>query len=570
MKVIHGIWAAALCAAATSAAAQPAAGYADLILTNAKVVTVDPNETIAQAVAVNGNRISAVGSAAEIAAWRGPGTKVLDMKGKTVLPGFIDGHSHVAGMALVEAQFINIQAPPLKDANAIIAVLKAKAATLPKGAWLIGQGTYNQLMPTREQLDAAFPDNPVELMWSNHDHLINHKAAMELGLGKDAPDPGGRGIFERTKDGEVAIARDADVKWVRKPQTYEEMKSAVRMILDDFYLKKGVTTVYDMSEPPTFRAYQDLYQEGKLPTRVLMEPRPSVPGREIPMQLSDILSTGVRQGFGDDYLAMGALKTMTDGVWGTTAYVWKPFWNGSGTTWMPNNTGKTNWPSQEEFNTFIKSAHDAGWQIQVHANGDRGQDMVLDAYEAAQRANPRADARHRIEHFGHFLTQDPERTRQRLARMVQDKVIASLQVAFLWRLTDTNVLEPDVKFFPIRTLLNEGIRLSGGVDTIGTQNYATPPIFSISRAVRRDTKYGKVVQPQEAATVMEGIKLFTIWPAYAGFIEKTRGSVEVGKLADLIVMSEDPLTVGAKRLPDIQVDMTILDGKLVYERKAGK
>jgi len=572
MKALLGIMAGGLgLMAAAPAAAQQRAGQpvADLIVMNAKVVTVDPEERIARAVAMRGSRIVAVGTEADIASWRGPDTRIIDAGGRTVLPGFVDGHSHISGMAQVESQFINIQAPPLKSGAEIIAVLKEKAKVLPKGAWLIGQGTYNQLMPTREALDAAFPDNPVELMWSAHDHLINRKAAEALGLRRDTPDPGGMGSFDRTADGDIMIARDVHLDFVRKPMNAAEMKEGARNILEDFYLKKGVTTVYDMSPSEVFRAYQELKEEGRLPIRVLMEPRPSHPGREIALQLDDLLATGLVQGFGDDWLGLGALKTMIDGVWGTTAYVYKPFWQGSGTTWVPNNTGGSNF-APDALNSFVKKAHDAGWQLQIHANGDRAQDLVLDAYEAAQADNPRPDARHRIEHFGHFLTLDPARTETRLARMARGGVIASLQVAFLWRLTDVNVQEPDVKFFPLRTLLDRGMMLAGGVDTIGTQNFATSPLFSISRAVRRDTKFGTVVQPEEALTPMESIKLFTVWAARSGFLEDSRGSIEVGKLADLVMLSDDPLTAGAKPLPEIDVEMTILDGKIVYERKAAR
>src|SRR5690606_16238207 len=143
-------------------------------------------------------------------------------------------------------------------------------------------------------------------------------------------------------------------------------------------------------------------------------------------------------------------------------------------------------------------AHRDGWRVQVHANGDRAQDMVLDAFEAALNEVPREDPRFRIEHFAHFLTLDHERTDRRLQRMIDLGVIPSMQVAFLWRLTDVNVQEPDVQFFPLRRLIDMGMRPPGGVDTVGTQNFATSPFFSISRAVMRDTKYGTVVQPEQA------------------------------------------------------------------------
>ncbi|MBX9663406.1 amidohydrolase family protein [Novosphingobium sp.] len=175
---------------------------ADLVIVNGKIVTVDRLDRVVRAVAVRGNRIVAVG---DVRRWRGPRTRVIDLKGRTMLPGFIDAHSHVGGMAEVEAHTVDIQVPPLKDGAAVIARLKEKAARMPPGAWLVGNGTYNQLMPTREALDAAFPDNPVDLRWSAHDHLINHKAAQVMGLDRSFPDPpaGTASRFERTAEGEV-------------------------------------------------------------------------------------------------------------------------------------------------------------------------------------------------------------------------------------------------------------------------------------------------------------------------------------------------------------------------------
>jgi len=446
-------------------------------------------------------------------------------------------------------------------------------ARRPPGAWLIGQGTYNQVMPTRAALDAAFPDNPVRLDWSEHDHLINHRAAMVMGMTKDFPNPGPgvAGRYERLPNGEVMIVRDAPAPWPKiEGFTYPQLKEAVRGILEDFYLKKGVTTVSDMSPPETYHAYEELRAERRLPTRVRINYIVSNHGVYRapfpPITVEDLNRTGLFTGFGDDWIRVGAIKIFMDGVWGTTAAVYKPFWKGSGTTWIPNNRGGTGW-SQAQLDEAVLEAHRAGWQVQIHANGDRAQDMVLSAYEAAQRAFPRADPRDRIEHFGNFLVLDPQRTRARLERMVRDHVIASPQPAFLWRLTNVNIKEPGVKFFPMRTLLSLGLHPAGGVDTIGTQNYATYPLFSIERAVRRDTKYGAIVQPEEAISVMDAIRMFTIWAAYANFLEQKLGSIEVGKLADFVVLDADPLTAPKDRLASIPVDMTVLDGKIVYQRE---
>jgi len=556
---------AALSVALAPADAQtaPAHGSADLVLTNAKVITVDAQNRIASSVAVLGNRIVAID---DTGSWVGPNTRVLDLKGRTVLPGFIDSHSHIEGMAEVEAHTIDIQAPPLKDGKAIIARLKEAQKTLPAGAWLRGNGTYNQVMPTRAELDAAFPDNPVRLDWSAHDNLINHAAAMALKLDRNFPDPpkGSTGRLERTPDGEVMIIRDYKVDFPTPAFSYAEKKEAARKVLLDSYLKRGVTTVSDLSSAETYQAYQDLKAAGELPVRVRMNPFIRQPS-----QLTALLTTGLHTGLGDDTLSLGAVKIILDGVWGTTAAVYKPFWNGSGTTFIADNTGGTS-RSQEQLTQEVVAAHKAGWQVEIHANGDRAQDMALTAFEAAQKAAPRPDARDRIEHFGHFLVQDPSRTEARLQRMVADKVIPSPQIAFLWRLTDVNIKEPGVQFFALRRLIDLGLRPPGGVDTVGTQPFATNPMFSIQRAVNRDTKYGKIVQPEQGITVMEAIKMFTIWSAEANFMEKSRGSIELGKLADFVVLGADPLTAPKAKLSEIPVEMTILDGSVRYDRSMPK
>lgn len=548
---------------------------ADLVISNGKIVTVDSRDRVVRAVAVRAGRIVAVG---DVRRFRGPRTRLIDLKGRTMLPGFIDAHSHVGGMAEVEAHTVDIQVPPLKDGAAVIARLKEKAAALPPGAWLIGNGTYNQPMPTREALDAAFPDHPVDLRWSAHDHLINHRAAEIMGLDRNFPDPpaGTGSRFERTAQGEIAIIRDAEVPWPKDmipAFTAPERKEAIRAILDDFYLKRGVTMVSDMSDMQSYTAMSELKAEGRLPTRVrmnfligpLMHAGITVASSKQPDPVGRIEGMGFKPGGGSDWLRVGAIKFIQDGVWGTTSAVYRPHWKGSTTTWKPDNLGGVTY-GQDELNALVGDAYRRGWQVQIHANGDRSQDMVLDAYEAAQARWPRPDARLRIEHFGHFLSLDPQRTERRLQRMVADHIIPSMQVAFLWRLDATNAAEPDVAFFPLKTLIARGLHPAGGVDTIGTQNFATNPFFSIARAVNRNSKYGTIVQPEEAIPVMDAIRMFTIWSAEANFLEKDMGSIEAGKLADFVIVDSDPLTVPKARIGAIKVDMTIVEGRIAYQR----
>jgi len=548
--------------------AQQPAVVADLVLRGGKVITVDPQDRTVSAVAIVGNRIAAAGTDQEIGRLAGPRTQIIDLKGRTLLPGFIDSHSHVEGLATSEHFLVPIQAPPLKDAGEIIAKLKERAATVPPGTWIVGQGTYNQVMPTREQLDRELPQHPVVLRWSAHDLLLNHMANEMAGLGRGTPDPKGMGRIERAANGEPAILRDAGIELPLPQPTFEQMRDWIPATLRDFYLARGVTTVYDMSSPSTaHKIYRELASKRQLPVRLRVNyiiPAGDLNGGKNDV-LAGLLKDQVRPESGDDWIRIGALKIILDGVWGTTAAVYRPVWKGSGTTWIPNNIGGAS-RTQEVLNKQVLEGHKAGWQVWVHANGDRAQDMVLTAYEAAQQAVPRPDARHRIEHFAHFLTQDSARTEERLARMVRDKVIPAPQVAFLWRLTDENIKEPDVRFFAMATLLKHGLHPSGGSDTLGTQNFATNPWFSASVAVNRKTKYGKTVQPEEAVTVMDAIRMQTIWAAFAGFQEKDKGSIEVGKLADFAVVATDPLTAPPAQLADMQTDITILDGKIAYQR----
>jgi predicted amidohydrolase YtcJ len=530
------------------------AASATLVLRGGKVITVDSNGTIASAVAIAGNRIAAVGSDESIQQFVGPETRVIELQGRTVTPGFIDGHSHVEGMAQSENFLVPIHIPhSVASTSEILQRLKEHAAKVPAGSWIVGQGTYNQPMPSREELDAALPNHPVVLRWSAHDLLINHAAVIAAGIQKQ-PDPKGIGRIERTANGEPMILRDADVHLPLPEPTDAQRRNWLAPTLRDFYLKRGVTSVHDMSSPATYAMYQELRDTGQLPVRMRMNYRGFAP----------IQQSGLRTGFGDDWLRIGAVKLVIDGVWGTTAATYRPAWKGSGTTWSPNNTGGTSMP-QPQLNERVLEAHRQGWQVWVHANGDRGQDMVISAFEHAQTVHPRPDARHRIEHFAHFLVQDPARTSERLQRMKRGGIIPAPQLVFLWRLTDVNVKEPDVKFFAIKTLIDFGFQPPGGSDTLGTQNFATNPMFALSVAVNRKTKYGTAASPEEAISRMDAIKMLTIWAAYGAFEEKVKGSIEVGKLADLVVLSGDPLTVAANKIAEIEPHLTIIDGKVGYQ-----
>ncbi|HEY7818457.1 MAG TPA: amidohydrolase family protein, partial [Vicinamibacteria bacterium] len=387
-----------------------ASTQADLVLRGGKVITVDARDTIASAVAVKGDRIAAVGSDQEIAGFIGADTEVVELSGRALLPGFIDAHTHVDGTAENEHFRVQIQAPPLAGPAEILAKLEARASELPKGSWIVGQGTYAQPMPTRAELDRELPDHPVLLRWSAHDYLINRRAAEASSITKDTPDPEG-GTIEHGPDGEPEILRETATRLAKVPvPSYSEMREAIRSSLHDLFLAQGVTTVYEMPHgPEPVRIYQELHDSGELPVRLSVS---FFIGPGYAFELEDLLSTGVRTGFGDDWLRIGAIKVILDGAGVSAAtYDRNP---GTGSRGTLSRT-------PELLAAQVLAAHKAGWQIWIHAIGDRAQDIALDSFEAAQKELPRADARHRIEHFGNAVLH--KGGEERYERMERGRII---------------------------------------------------------------------------------------------------------------------------------------------------
>ena len=242
-------------------------------------------------------------------------------------------------------------------------------------------------MPTREQLDRELPQHPVVLRWSAHDLLINHMANELAGLGRGTPNPTGMGRIERAPNGEPAILRDAGIGRRCLDRLRATPGPWLPSTLRDFYLARGVTTVYDMSSPEWRQIYQELNQP-QLPVRLRVNYIVGADDLNGPKSdtLAALLRDRVRPESGDDWIRIGALKIILDGVWGTTAAVYRPAWEGSGTTWTANNVGGVS-RTQDVLTRQVVEGHKAGWQMWVHANGDRAQDMVLTAHEMAQQAD---------------------------------------------------------------------------------------------------------------------------------------------------------------------------------------
>ncbi len=321
---------------------------ADLVLRGGKVVTVDGDGTVAEAMAVKGNRIAIVGTNAAIDELVGPGTLVIELRGRTLLPGFIDAHNHVEGSAHGQFFRLPVSVPPLKTAEDVLDKVRERASELPPGTWIEGQGTYYQPMPTREQLDTAVPDHPVVIRWSAHDVIANSKAMQMSGIERNTPHPAG-GHIERGPDGEpTGIFRDARQLLDLPQPSYADTLRVIPPTLHELWLENGVTTVYTMDTLEGVRALQELRRRGELPPVRL-----SISFMLSRFDLDGLLSPGIHTGSGDNWIKIGAIKILFDGVWGTTAATYEPHY---GTTDNYGNLSR----SGEQLREEVMKAHAAG------------------------------------------------------------------------------------------------------------------------------------------------------------------------------------------------------------------
>lgn len=553
-KIIVGICLAGCCA--TSLAAPPAV---DSIVTDAKIWTVDAARPTAEAVAVLGDRIVAVGSESEIAAWRGPKTTVIDAHGKRLLPGFNDAHVHFVsgGMQLDSVQ--------LNDATSAAEVKRRvgeRAAQTPKGEWITG-GDWDETkwnpprLPTRELIDPVTGDRPVFLSrYDGHMGLANSAALRAAGITRATPDPAG-GVIVRDQRGEPTGAlKDAAADLMDRaipPLNHDQRVRAVRRALAHA-ASVGVTSVQHMvAEFEDIAVYAELLERGELTTRIYAAP--------LITQVDEAVKVGVRRAFGGSYLRIGALKAFADGSLGSrTAYFFEPFLD------EPTNHGLLSDEMQplSLMRERMMKADAAGLQLCTHAIGDRGISTILDLYAEVERAHAGSpeERRWRIEHAQHMAEKDFE-------RMGRLHVIASVQPYHA--IDDGRWAEARIghdrasRTYAFRTFLDHGVRLAFGTDwDVAPLN----PLLGLYAAVTRATLDGKHPAgwfPEQKLTIQEAIEAYTMGSAFAEFQEREKGSITPGKLADMVLLSEDILTIEPAKIRDAKVLKTIVGGKLVFE-----
>lgn len=541
--------------------------YADMLFTGGRVYTADPQGSRwAEAVAVREGHILAVGRAADLAELRGPETEVVDLAGRLLLPGFTEAHLHFIELALRASQVDITYAPSAAAAIAAVSerVQALRAAHMSENTWLRGGGwnenIWTDAKPHRRLLDEAAPDIPIALD-SKELHAVwaNSAALRRAGINRHTLDVPG-GVIERDADGEpTGVLRenawDLLSRVIPKPDL-AETTAAVRAAIPAMW-RTGIVAIHnanDACDGIAFRTYQELKRRGDLGLRVL---------QQIPVcNLEHAKALGLRSGLGDAYLRVGGIKMFADGALGSrTASMLQPY-EGASDTDGPNKWGVIAMDPEEMLEAALMAGK-AGLSLTIHAIGDRANRDVLNILAEVRKAEraghgaPRL--RHRIEHVQCIHDED-------LPRLAQLDVLASVQPIH----ATSDMLIVDKYWGPqrapgayaFRRLLDSGAHL-----VFGSDGPIEPhdPLIGIHAAVTRRRAGGAPGpdgwQGQERITVAEAVDAYTYWPAYAAGEEGCRGSITVGKVADLIVLSHDIFTVDPMSIIDAKVEMTVMDGK---------
>jgi predicted amidohydrolase YtcJ len=561
-----------LIAGLTVSVALLSAANADLILRNGRIVTVDQKFTIQQTVTVKGGKIAAVGSdAAVLKAERGPETKVIDLKGKTVLPGLVDAHVHALDSGLSEFRG---PLPPLNSFAAVRAYIAQEAAKTPKGQWIVVPRTFptrltELQMPTRELLDFE-KDHPV-LFDASYVLILNSYGLRKCAITRDTPNPPAGEIVKDAKGEPTGVLKNAPSLIAgldrRAHFTEAEKLDALEQQLKR-YVAAGLTTVGDRAvNPEQIDLYKKLKAAGRLPLRVVMTWRPDASQPTGTLQ-HEIQSAPYTTNSGDSWLKFGTFKLTLDGgmTIGTAyqRYPYGPFGKQLYGKTNPDDRGQLFIPPAKLL-AVMRTARDRNWQLTTHDQGGGAVDNFLDTLEQLDREKPIGPTR---SHLMHASFQSPEA----IARMKKMGILADVQAPWLY--LDGAALEQVFGydgmryFYPLRSYIDSGIIVAAGSDhMIGhDKNSAVNPynpFLSMWTEITRLTTRGTVMHPEQKITRAEALKTHTIWPAYLQFAEKERGTIEPGKLADLVVIDRDYLTCPEAQIREIQPVIVIIDGKIV-------
>ena len=532
--------------------------FVDLVIKNSKIITLDSEDSIIEAVAVKFGRIVAIGKNSDMNHLIGNKTEVIDLKGKTMIPGLIDSHGHFMRQGSARKLFIDLSEEAGVTSIADIQhQLREKASETPTGEWIFGyQEDDSKLLekrhPTRWELDEASVDHPIIVTTvGGHFWIANSKAFSNVGVTKTTSDPVG-GKFDRdAKTDEMAGGLHEEAYNVLRPEgspepTRKQAYEGAYQILNEC-ASVGLTCIYDLVGNNEIRAAIDLKNDTKLPIRVRMD---------VTIELFEELDKlGIYRGLGDDWLRICGIKFFFDGaISARTAAVSEPYLN------KPDFYGVMA-TTKEIASEILTNVYEKGYRISAHANGDRAIEMYLDIMEELQKLYPRSDPRNRDIHCTVINDQ--------IVKRIKDlDLLPSIFGPYAYYHGDKLIPAFGEKrlesMFAARSFLDAGVKIAAHSD-----HPCAPfnPLMAIHALVNRTTKLGKPIGRSQRITVIEALKLYTIYAAYHSFDENMLGSIEIGKLADMVVLSDDILTIPPEQIIDVSVEMTILEGEIVYRKQ---
>ena len=545
---------------------------ADLVLRGGTIATVDPSLGQQQAIAISGFEIAAVGSDEEIEAWIGPETEVVELEGRFVMPGFIEGHGHFMGLGRAK-QILDLST--VRNWEEIVSMVAAAADKAQPGEWIFGRGWHQDKwdsvpedavdgVPRNDSLSEVSPDNPVLLGHaSGHAAFANDAALAEAFIGNDTPDPPG-GTIVRTPEGEATgLLRETAQRLLNDPveqynsrltlEEQEQMERERVRLAGEEALRNGVTSFHDAGA--SFEAidfFKKLEEEGALPIRLYVMVR-----RQSNEEMDELLPHYKMVAEGNDFLTVRSIKRQIDGALGAHgAWLLEPYED------LPESAGLMLEPV-EEIERTAELAVKHGFQVNTHAIGDRANREVLDLYERVWQA---ADVsgkglRWRVEHAQHLDPAD-------VPRFAEMGVIAAMQGIHCtsdgpWIPTRLGEERAGITSYPWRDLIESGAIIGNGTDV---PVEPIDPIASFYASVSRMTVENERFFPEHVMTRDEALTSYTINNAIAAFEEDIKGTLTPGKLADIVVLSQDILTVAEEEIPATKVDMTIVGGEIRYQR----
>lgn len=545
------------------------AGRAEVMYHNGKIITMDPDNPIAEAVTIADGRIRAVGTTQQVGRTIGPATRQINLRGATMIPGLIDSHVHPIGAGMAERDG---EIPVLRSFEQIRQWVQAQ----PGDGLIFVPKVYSTRLeerryPTRQELDAWIPDRPL-MLDNGYASALNSKALAQAGISRETPDPDDGKIIrnqDREPTGLVLGARRLVAPLLSaRPSTFDDQLAALRK-MQRHYNQVGITSVIDRSlGPAQFAVYQKLWSEDAMTVRTYLTRTVNAerPWEEIEAELNALTPV---TGFGDEMMRVGSLKIFLDGgILIGTAFLRAPYGQHTEVYGYddPDYRGVLR-VTRETIGKIARTAYDRGWQMTAHTTGGASTDALLDAYEQVNAVTSIKDRRFTLTH-ANFPNAEA------IARAAKMGVVMDLQPA--WHHFDgpalKTVLGPNrlKDFHPYKSIFDAGVVVAGGSDHMikydsieATNPYN--PFFGMWMVVTRKTATGEVLNPEQKITREQALKMWTWNAAYLSFEERIKGSIEPGKLADLVILDRDILTCAEDEIREIQAVKTILGGKVIYE-----